>query len=67
MEQSRLLSHVRDVAKIPCDDVIDRMKRSQRDVDGIANKIPMEYPAIYVALRKYRHLVIDRELPQTAV
>ena len=67
MEQSRLLSRVRDVAKIPGDEVIDRMKRSQRYVNGIANKIPMEYPAIYVALREYRHLVIYRELLQSAV
>ncbi len=64
VEQSKsgLLSDVSQMAKIPCNDVIDLMKRSKGHVYRVGNVFAMEYAPVNIPLGQNGNLVCDLEL-----
>ena len=50
------------MAEIPCDDVIDLVKRSERDVKCIRDELSMEYSARNITFRKDRSFIGEFEV-----
>ena len=47
------------MTEVPCDEVVDLVKRSEGDMDGIGKIFSVEYPAFDVAFGEDRNLVGD--------
>src|SRR5262249_34290130 len=62
----RLAMHVRQVAEIPCHQVIDLVKRGERDVQRVAQIFPLKNAAADVTVGQYRGLLGDLQLRQGA-
>ena len=53
----RLLSDVGDMSEIPCDEIIDLVKRRQCDMYRIGDIFSVKNTTVDIALGEYRHLL----------
>jgi hypothetical protein len=57
-----LLAHIGEMAEIPCNEVIDLMDRSERDVHRVRHELSVEDPAGDVPFSEYGRLVDELEI-----